>query len=73
MFIERAYVERERLSDRDLERLRADLVDQAQRYQDAIRNYPADRMETYGRPYLERLRDKVAKVDAVIASRASVR
>jgi len=72
VFIERAYVERESLSDRDLERLRAGLVDQVQRYEDAIRNYPADRMEKHGQPFLAGLLAKVAHVEALIASRTKV-
>lgn len=73
MFIERAYVERESLSDRDLERLRAGLADQVQRYEYAIRNYPPDRMEKHGRPFLNKLREKVAIVDALITNRMDVR
>ena len=71
MFIERAYVERESLSDNDLERLRAGLADQVQRYQYTIRNYPPDRMERHGLPFLTGLREKVAVVDALIATRAN--
>lgn len=69
MFIERAYAERGTLSDNELERLRASLVDQMQRYEYTIRNYPPDRMEKHGMPFLNQLRDKVATVDALIASR----
>jgi hypothetical protein len=69
VFIERAYVERETLSDRDLERLRAGLFDQVHRYEDVIRNYPPDRMEKHGKPFLNGLLSKIADVDAVIASR----
>ena len=71
MFIERAYIERESLSDRDLERLRASLVDQVQRYQDVIRNYSLDKMVKHGQPFLDRLERKVAAVDALIAARAN--
>lgn len=69
MFIERSYAERESLSDRDLERLRTSLVDQVQRYEDAIRGYSPDKMEKYGQPFLAGLRQKVADVDATIAAR----
>jgi hypothetical protein len=69
MFIERAYAERESLSDRDLERLRASLVDQVQRYEDAIRGYSPDKMEKYGRPFLARIRQKVADVDVTMRAR----
>lgn len=73
VFIEQAYVERESLSDRDLERLRAALLDRVQRYEFAIRNYPPDRMKKHGRPFLNRLLNKLADVDALIASRANLR
>ena len=69
MFTERAYAERESLSYHDLERLRASLVDQVQRYEDTIRNYPPDRMKKHGKPFLARLRQKVADVDATISAR----
>jgi hypothetical protein len=39
MFIGRAFAKREILSDRHLERLRAGLFDQVQRYEDAMRGY----------------------------------
>jgi hypothetical protein len=73
VFIQRAYVERESLSDRDLERLRAGLADQVQRYEDAVRSYPPDRMEKHGRPFLNEPRERVAHVDALITSRTNVR
>jgi len=71
MFIERAYAERESLSDRDLERLRASLVDQVQRYEDAVRGYSPDKMEKHGRPFLARLHQKVADVDAIMGARGN--
>ncbi|MCC2976675.1 hypothetical protein LK533_08300 [Sphingomonas sp. PL-96] len=71
MFIERAYAERESLSDRDLERLRASLVDQVQRYEDAIRGYSPTKMGKHGKPFLAGLRQKVADVDAAIEARRS--
>jgi hypothetical protein len=71
MFVERSYAERESLSDRDLDRLRASLVDQVQRYEDAIRGYPPEKMEKYGKPFLAGLLQKVADVDATIAARES--
>jgi hypothetical protein len=73
MFIERAFLERESLSDRDLSRLQAGLVDAVERYQFAIRNYPADRMERNGRPFLVKLQEKVAVVDELIRLRSEVR
>ena len=71
MHVERAYTERESLSDHDLERLRASLVDQVQRYEDAIRGYSPDKMEKHGQPFLAHLRQKVADVDATISVRGS--
>ena len=69
MFIERSYVEREGLSDKDLERLRVSLVDQVQRYEDAIRGYSPEKMKEHGQSFLGNLRKKVADVDATIAAR----
>ncbi|WP_267382977.1 hypothetical protein, partial [Sphingomonas sp. GC_Shp_2] len=69
MFIERAYLKRETLSDRDLGRLRASLIDQVQRYEEAIRGYSPDKMQTHGQPFLTGLRQKVADVEATIARR----
>lgn len=71
MFIETAYAEREKLSDRDLDRLHTSLLDELQRYEFTIRNYPPDRMEEFGRPFLARLRQKVADVNATILARAN--
>lgn len=71
MHIERAYIERDSLSDHDLGRLRASLVDQVQRYEDAISSYSPDKMEKHGQPFLARLRQKVADVDATIGARGS--
>ena len=73
MFIERAYAEREKLTDRDLERLRAALVDQVERYRDSIQNYPPDRMAKHGTPFLAKLQEQVVTVDEVIRQRANVR
>ena len=69
MHIERAFAERESLSDRDLERLRAALADQVQRYEHAIRHFPPDRMDTHGRPFLVRLRRKVDMIDSLLRAR----
>ncbi len=71
MFIERAYAERGTLSNDELERLRAGLVDQVQRYKYTIRNYPPERMERHGLPFLNQLRDKITTVDALIAARGA--
>lgn len=69
MHVERAYAERKSLSSHDLERLRASLVDQVQRYEDAIRGYSPEKMKEHGQPFLARLRQKVSDVNATISSR----
>jgi hypothetical protein len=71
MHIERAYAERESLSGRDLERLRAGLVDQVARYKEAIRGYSPEKMEKHGQPFLIGLRQKVEDVEATIAARGN--
>lgn len=71
MFIERAYAERARLSDRDLERLLAALRDEEQRYRLAIRNYPPDRMEQHGKPFLARLEERISAVQRLVEERVS--
>lgn|GEM_PF-5186039 len=72
MFNERAYAEREKLSDRDLARLHASLLDEVQRYEFNIRNYPPDRMEKHGKPYLALLLQKVSDVNATILARTNI-
>lgn len=69
MDIERAFFERDSLSDYELGRLRSGLLDQVQRYKHQIRNYPPDRMEKFGQPFLDRLTQKVDTVDTLIAHR----
>ena len=70
MFIENAYVRRDSLSDAELERLLAALRDEKDRYLDVIRNYPPDRMERHGRPFLARLEVRVDEVERVTRERA---
>lgn len=70
MFIENAYERRATLSDAELERLLAALKDEVERYRYAIRNYPPDRMERYGRPFLVKLEDRVDMVRRLIQDRA---
>lgn len=71
MQVERAYAERESLSNYELERLRVSLVEQVQRYEDAIRGYSPEKMEKHGQPFLAGLRQKVADVEATIGSRGN--
>ncbi|HUE78709.1 MAG TPA: hypothetical protein VMN38_03670 [Sphingomicrobium sp.] len=70
MYIENAYLRRESLSDRDLERLHTALKDETDRYRYTIRNYPSDRLEKYGLPFLQKLEAKVADVERLIDERA---
>ena len=60
-----------KLSDRDLERLRASLVDEVQRYEFTLCNHPPDRMEKHGKPILARLRQQVTDVNATISAWAN--
>ncbi|ANY20329.1 hypothetical protein A6F68_01819 [Tsuneonella dongtanensis] len=73
MFWLKAYNRRESLSDAQLERLLSELKDQVERYRIAIRNYPPDRMEQYGRPFLDDLEGRVTKVAQIINERAASR
>jgi hypothetical protein len=71
MFIENAYASRESLSDAELERLLAALKDETERYRYAIRNYPPERMERYGRPFLANLEERVEEVQRLLKERAN--
>ncbi|HZF41956.1 MAG TPA: hypothetical protein VEZ48_00935 [Sphingomonadaceae bacterium] len=70
MFIDKAYARRDRLADAELERLLAALKDEADRYRYAIQNYPPDRMERYGKPYLNRLEERVDETQRLMSERA---
>lgn len=70
MFIQDAYARRDDLSDVELERLSAALKDEVARYQFAIRNYPPDRMERYGKPHLATLQERGEAVRRLIRDRA---
>jgi hypothetical protein len=69
MFILNAYERRTSLSEPELERLLAALKDEAERYRYAIRNYPPDRMERHGKPFLATLEERVDLVQRLIAER----
>ena len=71
MFIENAYARRDSLSDAELGRLLAALKDEVERYRYTIRNYPADRMELYGRPFLANLEERVDEVQRLLSQRAN--
>ena len=70
MFVLNAYDRRDNLSDNELGRLLAALKDEAERYRYTIRNYPPDRMERHGKPFLARLEERVENVERLISDRA---
>ena len=69
MDLMKALALRETLDDYDLERLRRALVDEVDRYSVAIRGYSPEKMERYGRPYLEKLQARVLEVQRLITAR----
>lgn len=69
MWIWNAYKKRNSLTDRDLDRLEAAIRDEIERYVYSIRHYPPDRMETYGKPFLQSLERRLADVRETIAER----
>lgn len=71
MFIQNAYTQRDGLSDAELERLLAALKDEVDRYRYAIRNYPAERLERHGKPFLATLQERVDEVQRLIGKRAN--
>ncbi|MFI0846191.1 hypothetical protein [Mesorhizobium sp. IMUNJ 23232] len=70
MNILNAYARRATLSDDELGRLLPALKDQLERYRYFSRNYPRERMERYGVPYLAKLQGRVREVEQLIAERA---
>jgi len=70
MNIEKAYAKRELLSRKDLEQLYQGLLDELVRYRRAIQNYPPERMEKYGEPFLKRLEGRISEVEALLTTSA---
>jgi hypothetical protein len=68
-----AYERRTTLDADQLQRLRAQLVDEVERYRVAIRGYSPDKMAQHGAPYLAQLEARVAEIDAQIVERMQVR
>ena len=62
-----AFHRRETLNVTELERLRAQLVIEVERYRDAIRGYSAEKMALHGTPFLAGLEAKVAEVERLLA------
>jgi hypothetical protein len=71
MFWLKAYDRRQGLSDAELERLLSTLKEQVKQYRDSIRNYPPDRMERFGQPFLDDLDERVKEVTRLLAERAA--
>lgn len=71
-----ANVHRERIDRRaslsvsELERLLAALRDEVERYRYTIRNYPPDRMQRHGTPFLAALERRVDEVQRLLDRRA---
>lgn len=65
----KAFDKRESLTDSELERLIQRLRTEVTHHERAIANYPEDRMEKYGTPYLLRLQDRVAEAEKTLARR----
>jgi septum formation topological specificity factor MinE len=65
-----AYDRRETLTESQLERLRAELMAEVDRYRDAIRGYSQEKMARYGSPYLAGLEAQVAEVERLLAIRS---
>jgi hypothetical protein len=69
MHITTAYERREALSDNDLARLQSALMDEVERYKDAIRGYDAEKMRLRGAPFLHKLQERVDLVTALLTQR----
>lgn len=70
MHNETAYERRATLSLNQLERLRAQLVDEVEKYREAIRGYSPDKMARHGAPHLAGLEARVAEVESLIAAKS---
>lgn len=68
-----AYERRTSLSLGQLERLRAQLVDEVEKYQVAIRGYSPEKIAGHGAPYLARLQARVAEIDGLVAGKSQHR
>ncbi len=68
-----AYERRETLDDDDLERLRAALFDEVERYRICIRSYNPEKMRRLGEPYLAKLINRVEEVDGLREQRMNAR
>ena len=69
MHVLTAYERRETLSTNELERLKAALVDEVERYRDAIRGYSPEKMAKHGRPFLTKLESRVIEIERLLSSR----
>jgi hypothetical protein len=69
MDVQNAYDRRATLTDDELERLLAALLDDLERYRHGIRNYPPKRLERYGTPFLAKLQGRVHEVERLVDER----
>jgi hypothetical protein len=67
-----AFGRRERLTDEELARLSSALKDELDRYKIAIRGYTPEKIERYGKPYLQKLEDRVAEVERLRQGRSAI-
>ncbi|MBS7669952.1 hypothetical protein [Croceicoccus gelatinilyticus] len=70
MHIDKAYERRTDLTTSELERLLSALENEVARYRDTIRNYPPDRMQKYGKPFLDSLQQRVTVVAELLSTRS---
>ena len=66
MDLGKAFKNRENLDEVQLERLLQGLRDQVDLYKVSIKNYPPERMEKYGTPYLTMLVGRVKEVENIL-------
>jgi hypothetical protein len=64
-----AYERRTTLSLGQLERLRAQLIDDVAKYQVTIRGYSPEKLADHGTPHLAKLQARVAEIDGLIAGK----
>lgn len=69
MNLHTAWEAREKLNEKMTRLLLQGLQTERTNYERAIVNYPPDRMEKYGKPFLAMLNDKIVTVEQLLKSR----
>ena len=69
MYVITAFERRATLTLSELSRLEAALADDVERYREAIRGYPATKMQQYGQPHLSKLQGRLEEVRRLIVER----